>query len=340
MQLKFVNLLCCPITRENLRVEIKERNGDDIITGQLISMNGIEKYPILNGIPRFVSDSGYSESFGYEWHRWSRVQFEEENLNKPMAGHTTRMFTAITKWNEEQLRGKLIVEFGCGTGRFIDLLNKFGAIVIGLEMSSAVDEARRNFIYKDNVLLVQGDLLNPPFKDQIFDFGYTIGALHHTPDPEKGLCNLIKVVKTGGKIACSVYSQNGFYNYPILKLSRSIFKKLKKTIGWNNAQKLTIVYSYFSSYFLYFFNRIILHVPKVGELFVNFINKYIFICLMLPDGRWRVLDTFDAITPEYASTHTADEIIKWFKEAGINQIIKTDWANTSYVGIKDNLCAE
>lgn len=126
MHPKFLNVLCCPETQEPLRLEPSETlaNGT-VVSGVLVSQSG-RRYPIVRGIPRFVSEENYATSFGYEWKRWPRVQFEAENVGKPMEGHTTRMWEAVTGVDQDQVRGKTIVEFGCGPGRFLDVVRRKG----------------------------------------------------------------------------------------------------------------------------------------------------------------------------------------------------------------------
>src|SRR3954452_7101798 len=107
-----------------------------------------------------------------------------------MAGHTTRMWERITGITDDGVRGRMIVEFGCGPGRFLDVVRRRGGVAVGIDLSMAVEPARENFRDDPDVLIVQGDILNPPFKKGVFDFGYSIGVLHHTPDPAKGLESL------------------------------------------------------------------------------------------------------------------------------------------------------
>src|SRR5689334_17757297 len=95
MHPSFLPLLCDPVTREDLRLEATKLEGDEVIEGSLVSSHAT--YPILRGIPRFVTTEGYSENFGYQWNKWSRVQFESDNVGLPMEGHTRRMFDRITE---------------------------------------------------------------------------------------------------------------------------------------------------------------------------------------------------------------------------------------------------
>ena len=96
MHPKFLDLLCCPDTREALALEaqVTLQNGT-VWAGSLRSASGRE-YPIVRGVPRFVARERYAASFGWEWGRWPRVQFESENAGGAMAGHTTRMWERIT----------------------------------------------------------------------------------------------------------------------------------------------------------------------------------------------------------------------------------------------------
>jgi uncharacterized protein YbaR (Trm112 family) len=124
---RFVALLCCPKTGSDLALEVDELFADQTVrSGTLVSAQGGCRYPIIEGVPRFVDREHYASSFGYEWRKWSRLQFESENVGRPTAGHTSRMFEAITGLRPSDLAGKLVVEFGCGPGRFLDLVRRGG----------------------------------------------------------------------------------------------------------------------------------------------------------------------------------------------------------------------
>ena len=92
-----------------------------------------------NGIPRFVADDGYAESFGEQWNRWRRVQLDSVT-GKPLS--RARLFEG-TRWPED-LAGETVLEVGCGAGRFTEVLLDAGAEVWAVDASSAVDAARAN----------------------------------------------------------------------------------------------------------------------------------------------------------------------------------------------------
>ncbi|MBT0653029.1 class I SAM-dependent methyltransferase [Geomobilimonas luticola] len=331
----FVALLRCPKTGSELELTADEFFSNGMVrTGRLTAREGGAVYPVINGVPRFVGKEHYSDSFGYEWRKWPRVQFESENIGSPMEGHTTRMFRGITGLSGDEIKGKIVVEFGCGPGRFLDVVRSWGGIAVGIDMSLAVESAQENFKDDAMVLIIQGDVMNPPFARDAFDIGYTIGVLHHTPSPGKGIKALTDSVKSGGLICCCVYSKKSFYDYPSVRMFRMIHNGVAAGLGTGFATRMTLFYSYFAATILYYILRAVSMVPVLGSRVVDYVGKYLLVNLNIPDKRWRILDVFDAITPFYASTHTPEEVAGWFSAAGCTHIQKTHWGDTSFAAIK------
>lgn len=304
------------------------RSNGMVISGELVAPSG-GRYPIIRGIPRFVEKEHYASSFGYEWNRWPRVQFEAENVGQPMAGYTTKMWERITGISGTILRDQTIVEFGCGPGRFLDVVRRKGGKAVGLELSAAVEAARANFADDPDVLIVQGDVLNPPFREDAFDGGYSIGVLHHTPDPEQGLKMLARIVRTGGWVSCCVYPKGEFYDYRSVDRIRKMHNRLKPLIGY----RFATAYAYLSAYLLSPVLGKSKAVPGLKNL-VDYLERNWIVSLPLADMNWRLLDIFDAITPEIATTHTAFEMKAWFSAAGCRDVRAMDWGSTAFVGIK------
>jgi SAM-dependent methyltransferase len=329
MHEKYLDVLCCPHTGELLTLQATETEANGfIISGELLSTSG-RIYPIVRGVPRFVDSECYAASFGYEWTRWPRVQFEAENVGGPMEGHTTRMWEIITGAGQHKIENHSIVEFGCGPGRFLDVVRKKEGIAIGIDISMAVEVARKNFSIDTDVLIVQGDIYHPPFRPGTFDGGYTIGVLHHTPTPERGLVALANTIKRSGWVACVVYPKLGFYAFPSVERYRKINSRLKPYFGY----RFAFLYAYFSAYVLSPIFSTSQKTPFAPV--VKWLEEQWFPCLYIPDSRWRVLDIFDGITPEIASTHTRDEVTGWMEEAGCNDFVFPAWGDTAVVGIKD-----
>ena len=97
--------------------------------GQIISellVAGENEYPIINGIPRFISNEGYSRNFGWQWKHWRFVQFNEANQGKPMDGYTDNMFASVLGLTEIKAEGEIWLDIGCGSGRFTDVAIRHG----------------------------------------------------------------------------------------------------------------------------------------------------------------------------------------------------------------------
>jgi SAM-dependent methyltransferase len=322
------NLLCCPETGEDLILSVykKDKIGR-IVSGVLCNSKG-RIYPIIRGIPRFVGSEYYTGSFGYEWKKWPRTQFENENIGRSMANHTSKMFYEITGFSESELSGKVIADFGCGPGRFIDIARRAGAKIIGIDMSVAVESAFSNFKADFDVLIVQADILHPPFKKEAFDAAYSIGVLHHTPDPNAGMKAITSVVKNRGIVACCVYNRGGFYSFPSVYFFRKVMNIIKPIFN----TKPALGYAYLSAYLIYPLLIKLRKLGLIGKAIAFLFQKYIFPCPLLPDVKWRLLDCFDAITPRFASTHTPDEVHAWFERCGYVDIMQMKFCSTSWSG--------
>jgi SAM-dependent methyltransferase len=115
------------------------------------------------------------------------------------------------------------------------------AEVIALDLSGAVEVARRHLSRFANAQVVQGDLLRPPFRrgstEQGFDLVYSIGVLHHLPDPSEGFRSILRLVRPGGTIAVWVYGyeNNGFVRNviePIRRLSTRVPPSVLRAGAW------------------------------------------------------------------------------------------------------------
>ena len=314
MNKSYIDLFKCPNSGENLTLEILKESEDQVIEGSLKSSN--YSYPITNGIPRFVEDEGYSDNFGWQWNKWARIQFEDENIGRPMAGHTEDMFKKITELDSNQLHGKVILDIGCGPGRFVDIAKSMGATVIAIDYSSAIDAAKENFKGDDsNVLFVQGDALNHPFKNDVFDYAYSIGVLHHTPDPRKGVHEAMRTLKVNGEFAVCVYGKNSYYDFPSVQFWRKFHKLLWPLFG----HYPPLIYSNIIGRFNHYLRKISKRLSQLSRIF--------FPSVTLLDVRWSVLDTFDSVTPSYQSTHDLYEVQEWFVEKGYSDVRIAEWDN-------------
>lgn len=319
MHIKFLEYLICPVAAHSLRLgSVEERVGDRIIKGTLVCE--CAEYPIINGVPRFVNQTNYADSFGFQWRKWPKIQFESENMGKPMSGHTLNMFNKIIgPASDIDWLGKTVLDVGCGSGRFVDLARKRGARVVAMDYSLAVEAAAQNFADDEDVCVIQGNALSPPLAKSKFDGAYSIGVLHHTPNAKIGFEEMTKTIRPGGWCALCVYGSGGHYDRIEVNAWRKLFRILMPVFGI----RLPLAYAYIGGYLIYPLSFI----PGVGHLL-----RLIYPTVRLPDIRWRILDTFDSVTPCYQSRHNPYELYQWFRSAGFIDIQPCDWGITSVFG--------
>jgi ubiquinone/menaquinone biosynthesis C-methylase UbiE/uncharacterized protein YbaR (Trm112 family) len=310
MQQRLLQYLSDPYTGEDIELFPSVIEGDEIITGVLKSASNT--YSISNGIPRFVPDESYSKNFGWQWKKWSKVQFDDENIDKPMMNYTKEMFDAITLLDNQSLEGSVILDMGCGSGRFADIALSKGAIVIALDYSTAVDVAQVNLPHK-NLMLIQGDALNLPLKENSIDFCYSIGVLHHTPSPQTGVSEAYKVLKEDGTFALSVYSKGSLYDFSGVHIWRKIFK-----FTWRYLKH------YPPLWYSVFFGGLCHFIGKINTR-LTYPIRFFFPTMVLPDLKWSILDTFDSVTTSYQSAHNIHEVTEWFEEIKFKEITVGNW---------------
>jgi ubiquinone/menaquinone biosynthesis C-methylase UbiE len=94
-------------------------------------------------------------------------------------------------------RGARVVDLGCGSGVFSDLLRRAGFACVGIDISpKLVALGRRKF---PTVEFLQGDVEHLPFPDASFDGALLSGLVHHFPDPSRCAAELFRILRPGGR---------------------------------------------------------------------------------------------------------------------------------------------
>jgi SAM-dependent methyltransferase len=210
-------------------------------------------------------------------------------------------FDAVTRWTESDLRGKRILDVGCGAGRFSEVALSLGAEVVALDMSDAVDACRRNLAdrYPTALHLVQASLYNMPFAPETFDAVFSIGVLQHTPDPPEALRQVARQAKAGGKIAVWIYelSWRSFLGCNAWKYG---LRPLTRLLGF----RTNYVFAWFLCLLLFPIWYPFLAIGRIGKpvLFLLPVaaKNYVGVRMGFRDClRCVVLDTFDWYSPKY-----------------------------------------
>jgi len=226
MRKRLVDMLACPLCQRPLTLEARSQDGEQIVRGALICECG-KRFPIVDAIPRLVvrdDDEATAfqdlqertrRSFGYQWTTFGDMveRFRED-------------FLIYTGMPPEFFRGKLGLDAGCGFGRHLFYAASMGAEMIGMDFSAAAAQAFRNVRSFSSADVVQGDIFRPPFRRQTFDFIYSIGVLHHLPDPEQGFRALLPLLKPGGAVLVWVYSKSRRWTNTLLEAVRCCTSRL------------------------------------------------------------------------------------------------------------------
>ena len=136
------------------------------------------------------------KSFGYQWTAFSEMSCDfADNFWNYLAPATPDFF-----------RGKVGADIGCGFGRHLYHAARYCDEIVGVDFSRAIEATDRNTKHLANVHLVQADLYALPFPDACFDFVYSVGVLHHLPDPGRGMASLVPLLRPGGTLFVWLYS--------------------------------------------------------------------------------------------------------------------------------------
>ncbi len=126
----------------------------------------------------------------------------------------------------KSFNGKKTLEIGVGVGTDHLTMAEAGAILYGIDITpKSIELTRRNLeLHGLNSQLFLGDAESLPFENDIFDIVYSFGVLHHTPDIQKSIREIYRVLKPEGKIFIALYNRNSIYFWLFIFLYEYILK--------------------------------------------------------------------------------------------------------------------
>lgn len=237
MKQRLLALVVCPLCGDDLRCDpddVDRADAEEIMEAELSCARG-HRYPVINGVPRLLAPELLADTlrqFHAQHFRRYRAYWENTPSAKSSTeGRTLRSFSY--QWNvfsemyahwEENFRsyfeplvkrddfaGKLVLDAGCGFGRHAFYAAKFGAEVLAMDLSEAVEAAYENTRSLDNVHVVQADLYRAPLRP-IFDLIYCVGVIQHLSRPAEGFGRLASLLRETGGLFVWVYGKRqGFY---------------------------------------------------------------------------------------------------------------------------------
>lgn len=203
MKERLLDLLACPDCGDDFSFHnISERDGNEIIAGNLICRGCGRSFPVVRGVPRFAEldkvekdKAETAKNFGWQWTHFTQ---EDEKYKEQFLGW-------LKPVQPDFFRDKIVLEGGCGKGRHTKLAADWGAReIVGVDLGDGVESAFQLTRNLPNAHIVQADIFRLPLK-RIFDYAFSVGVLHHTPDPKKSFVSLASKVKNGGHISAWIY---------------------------------------------------------------------------------------------------------------------------------------
>ncbi len=334
MRETLLSFLSCPECGSGFDLTVLVKEDDRIIEGLLHCVATRHVYPVVRAVPRILASAFGQEpqftakhraliatyrsvastptepeieqtkkGFGRQWTTY-QVQRSDEDL---------AYFQSKTGVTPSYLNGRLVLDARCGSGRYAEVAGEAGAVVVGVDLSAAVETAASSTSHLPNVHIVQSDIFRLPFKAQAFDFIYSIGVLHHTPNTKQALSSLIPLLTDSGEIAIWLYPRwpapvelyNQMLRAVTTRMSHEMLHRVAVSMEPIGLLKLKLLTSSQS------WKRVLGQLLRGVTIGVSY----------HPDREIRICDTFDWFSPPYQWHHTDTEVESWLREFGFSQIV-------------------
>ena len=145
-------------------------------------------------------DENTVSSFGDEWTRY--------NQTKLSVGERERIFEGYFHLFPWETLGRASVGFdmGCGSGRWASLVApKVGTLFCIDPSLDALNVARTALVEHTNVRFIESSANSVSLEPGSFDFGYSLGVLHHAPDTSSALFACVSLLKPGAPFLVYLY---------------------------------------------------------------------------------------------------------------------------------------
>lgn len=335
MQSSFISYFRDPRDKGALTYFSIESAGDNLAEGIFINELTGECYPLMNGVPVFFQDAFPPEWISKHFARvnefkgkfpkasiqssnadlkWSFSSEWEAHQDREM--ETTWGFTVQSRFeqfllevetSEKEIQSKTILDAGCGNGMLTEYFSTKGMVSFGIDFSNSVFTAETKRKSK-NVCFLRGDLQQPPFAENFFDFIVSNGVIHHTRNTEHTFHKLATTVKNEGKFFIWLYERKGSVLWGI---KRRVFDWLRIFVSRTPAafQKAVVLV----------FTKTIFFIYSLSGKKLDYETLHV--------------DMFDSLTPRWRHYHTPEEVSRWYFENGFGAVRLTHWDNRYGFGV-------
>jgi len=239
------------------------------------------------------------KDFGKQWLRYSD--------NEGYYGSLELLEDIISPFLKiDELKNCMVAEIGSGTGRIVNMLLASGVQhIVAIEPSDAFEILVRNIRNSEKVtcLKITGDQL-PPYGD--FDYIFSIGALHHIPDPKQVVGAAFRALRPGGQFLVWLYGKEG--NEPYLALINPLRVLTRRLPHLALASLVWLIYHPLNLYI-----RLCHRFPlPLREYLLSIFDK------MSPEKRRLII--YDQLNPAYAKYYKRSEAENLLLNGGFKNI--------------------
>jgi len=354
---RLLDLLCCPRCRGAFALEVfageaparppaADAGYDAEVTEGALACSGCgATFPIIDGVPRLIGPALLAQVRrrhpGF-FARHPALAPPEVPVADPLAG-TLESFTrqrldlhppgpeVAPQWRAhlrrnlgtalslDSLRGKRVLDVGCGFGRHLYVASEAGAEVVGVDLSGGVEVARANNRDHPGCHVVQANILERPFREGSFDVVWSFGVLHHMPDPHAGFSAMLPLARgDGGLVVVWVYGYRGMAFTYRLSHMRTLHRIIRRLPGRARVLASQAVAGLLTG--LYWAPLGVLRRFGLGNLVARFpLAAYV-------EHGWsaRVAAVHDRLSTPITHFHDRDELLEWFDAAGCTQVSVED----------------
>lgn len=305
-----------------------ERGEMGIVDGLMISDTGTA-YPICEGIPRMLPDSlETAEGFCFKYAgRISALSSPPRKVFETRSSHSFRSEKGFEfqwmKWGGEKLygmdekewevhflgrlmpasfdvaslRGKTVLEIGCGPGLLARVFSPLCREYVGLDLTTGVDIAQQRTRDLPNVTFIQADLMSAPLAKGSFDIVLAVGVLNATVDTAQAFSRIASLVKEGGLLVVWVHPRKGRF----FEIANRVFRSF--------TTRLSPALQYYVSYLM--LPLIVLFPPTtLNRLGKNSLKEL-------------TQSVFGWLSPYFQHRHSPEEVKAWFTTGGFRDITMT-----------------
>ena len=158
------------------------------------------------------------EGFGDQWARFDQTGMSDEDRIRIFES-----YFSVFPW-EKLAKNAIGFDLGCGSGRWAKLVAPRVGKLHCIDPSAAIEVARKNLHEQANCDFHHAGAADIPVSDRSMDFGYSLGVLHHIPEPLAALSASVRKLKPGAPFL--LYMYYAFDNRPLW------FRVLWRTSDW------------------------------------------------------------------------------------------------------------